>query len=65
MKEYIISDNVRNKLKTPLGKLIENKRIHVKPYITHSFPLREYQKAHDVFVAREDGALLVNLYPGT
>lgn len=30
MKEYIISDNVRNKLKTPLGKLIENKRINRK-----------------------------------
>ena len=45
--------------------LIENNRIQVRPYITHSFPLREYQRAHDVFVAREDGALLVNLYPGT
>ncbi len=45
--------------------LIKNKRIQVKPYITHSFPLKDYQKAHDVFVAREDGALLVNLYPGT
>lgn len=28
MKEYIISDNVRNKLKTPLGTLIENKKIN-------------------------------------
>jgi len=30
LKEYIISDNVRNKLKTPLGKLIENNRINRK-----------------------------------
>ena len=28
-------------------------------------PLKDYQKAHDIFVARLDGALLVNLTPGT
>ena len=36
----------------------------VDPYITHRFPLKEYQEAHDTFVARKDGALLVNLTPG-
>jgi len=44
--------------------LIQAGRIRVEPYITHRFPLRKYQEAYDVFVARKDGALLVNLTPG-
>ena len=28
MKEHIIPDNIRNKLKNPLGKLIENEKIN-------------------------------------
>ena len=44
--------------------LIQAGRIRVAPYITHRFPLRQYREAFDAFVARKDGALLVNLTPG-
>lgn len=44
--------------------LIHAGRLRVEPYITHRFPLRDYREAHDAFVARKDGALLVNLTPG-
>ena len=44
--------------------LIHAGRMQVDPYITHRFPLKEYQEAHDTFMARKDGALLVNLTPG-
>ncbi|MBI2132614.1 MAG: hypothetical protein HYT99_07360, partial [Candidatus Tectomicrobia bacterium] len=44
--------------------LIQAGRIRVAPYITHRFPLRRYREAFDAFVARKDGALLVNLTLG-
>ncbi len=44
--------------------LIHAGRIRVEPYITHRFPLRRYKEAHEAFVTRKDGALLVNLTPG-
>ncbi|MDA1000721.1 MAG: alcohol dehydrogenase catalytic domain-containing protein [bacterium] len=44
--------------------MIQGGRIQVTPYITHRFPLRQYQEAYDTFVARKDGAMLVNLTPG-
>lgn len=44
--------------------LVQAGRIRVDPYVTHRFALKDYQEAHDAFVARKDGALLVNLKPG-
>lgn len=44
--------------------MVQGGRMQVEPYITHRFPLRRYQEAYDTFVARKDGALLVNLTPG-
>ena len=44
--------------------LVQGGRMRVEPYITHRFPLKAYQEAHDIFVARQDGALLVMLTPG-
>jgi L-iditol 2-dehydrogenase len=44
--------------------LIQGGQMRIEPYITHRFPLKQYQEAHDIFVARQDGALLVNLTPG-
>jgi threonine dehydrogenase-like Zn-dependent dehydrogenase len=46
-------------------RLIQGGQIRIEPYITHRFPLKQYQEAHDIFVARQDGALLMNLSPGT
>ena len=38
-------------------------KIQVKPIMTHSFPIEEFQKGYDYFVNRIDGAMKVTIIP--
>ena len=40
---------------------ISEGRIHLEPLITHSFPLRDIQKAFETFRDKKDGALKVQV----
>ncbi len=40
-------------------QLIAEGKLDTRPLITHTFPLREIQKAYEVFEKREDGVIKV------
>ena len=43
--------------------LLANRRIDVRPLVTHRFPLRAFADALDTFTQRRDGALKVLIKP--
>jgi alcohol dehydrogenase len=46
-----------------LMSMIENRRVNLRPLVTHSFALDDIEEAFDVFSHQRDGVLKVALYP--